>query len=269
LVGPEASSGVKEAGCMSKFGGQLVTGENSHAVSESIVIEDIDDYRGYPTMTQDEIEDWIRRADEKEVQLIVHCNGDAAIDLLIRALKSIRGKTPRPDLRTTIIHSQTIRDEQIDYAADNGIILSFFPIHIEFWGDRHRSLFLGNERAERINPANTAIQKGAKITLHHDAPIAKCGMLSVISAAVNRRTSGGELLGADEKITPYQALCAVTRDAAYQSFEENRKGTLSKGKLADLVILDNNPIKVDPKEIKNIKVLETIKEGVSIYKNEE
>ncbi|MEW2923284.1 amidohydrolase [Muricauda sp. ANG21] len=269
FVQPEGSSEVEKAGCMNEFGGQLVTGETSHTETEKVAIKDFEGYRGYPSMTQEEIEGWIRKADEKGVQLIVHCNGDAAVDVLIGALNNVRGKTPRPDLRTTIIHSQTIRDEQMDYAAENGIILSFFPIHIEFWGDRHESLFLGKERAERINPANTALRKGAKITLHHDAPIAHCGMLPVISAAVNRLTSGGKLLGADERITPYQALCAVTRDAAYQSFEDDRKGTLTKGKLADLVILDENPLKGDPKKIKNIKVLETIKEGVSIYKNKE
>ena len=187
------------------------------------------------------------------------------VDVLIDDLKNVRGDNPRPDLRTTIIHAQTIRDDQMDYAGANGLILSFFPIHVKFWGDRHEQLFLGPERAERINPSNTAIQKGVTITLHHDAPVAQWGMLPVVSAAVNRITSTGKLLGANERISPYQALCAVTRDAAFQSFEEERKGTLTAGKLADLVILDKNPLKIDPLEIENIQVMETIKEGESIY----
>ena len=104
-----------------------------------------------------------------------------------------------------------------------------------------------------------------KLTLHHDAPIAHWGMLPVVDAAVNRVTSSGRLLGPEERITPYEALRAVTKDAAWQYFEEHRKGTLEPGKLADLVILDKDPLMVDPKTIKDIKVLETIKEGKKIY----
>jgi predicted amidohydrolase YtcJ len=224
------------------------------------------DNRGYPGMKQEDVDEWVRKSDEGGFQILAHCNGDAAIDMIINALKKVRGDNPRPDLKTVIIHSQTIRYDQMDYAAENGLILSFFPIHVEFWGDRHRDLFLGPERAERINPSNTALKKGIKVTLHHDAPIAHWGMLPVISSAVNRVTSSGELLGSNERITPYQALSAVTRDAAFQYSESDRKGTLDEGKLADLVILDENPLKVEPMKIKEIDVLETIKEGKTIYK---
>jgi predicted amidohydrolase YtcJ len=90
--------------------------------------------------------------------------------------------------------------------------------------------------------------------------------MMVIWTAVNRVSRNGEVIGADERVSPYQALQAITSSAAYQYFEEDRKGTLKEGKLADLVILDQNPLKVDPMEIKDIKVLETIKEGQTVYK---
>ena len=265
FVQPGESTEFEECACENDFGMVLITGKAEQVEHENHNNLKLNDYRGYASMTQEEVDDWLRKADERGLQLLIHCNGDAAVDILIEALKNVRGDNPRPDLRTTVIHSQTIREDQMDYAAANGLILSFFPIHVEFWGDRHRDLFLGPERAERINPSNTALKKGIKITLHHDAPIAHWGMFPVISSAVNRITSSGKLLGADERITPYQALCAVTRDAAYQSFEENRKGTLSVGKLADMVILDKNPLKIEPENIRNIQVLETIKEGRTVY----
>ncbi len=159
-----------------------------------------------------------------------------------------------------------MRDDQLDFAAKHGLTPSFFPIHVYFWGDRHRDLFLGPKRAARLDPARSALDRGLKITLHHDAPVAGIEMLSVVHAAVNRITTSGKVLGAKERITPFEALRAITADAAWQNFEEKRKGTLEAGKLADMVILSDNPLTVDPMKIKEIRVLETIKEGKTIYK---
>lgn len=129
----------------------------------------------------------------------------------------------------------------------------------------HKALFLGPERAPRIDPARSALQRGMRFTLHHDAPVAGIDMLAVISVAVNRRTTGGDVLGEDQKISAADALRAVTIDAAWQYFEEDGKGSTEPGKLADMVILSTNPLEVDPKTIGDIQVLETIKEGVSVY----
>ena len=257
---------VEEDACANRVGLRLILGEAAQeAAPEEHADESKPVNRGYPGMSQEDIDKWVRTADEKGFPILVHCNGDASIDMLIEAVKKSRGDWPRPDLRTTIIHCQTIRDDQLNFAASNGLVPSYFPIHVVFWGDRHRDLFLGPERAERINPARSALDRGMKLTLHHDAPIAHWGMLPVVDAAVNRVTSSGKLLGPEERITPFEALCGVTRDAAWQYFEEHRKGTLEPGKLADLVILDNDPLAVDPMTIKNIRVLETVKEGKTVY----
>ncbi len=221
---------------------------------------------GYPSMTQEQVDGWLKRCDERNVPMQVHTNGDAATDMLLEAVKKVRAKKPRPDLRTTIIHAQMMRDDQLDFAAKHGLTPSFFPIHVYFWGDRHRDLFLGPKRAARLDPARSALDRGLKITLHHDAPVAGIEMLSVVHAAVNRITTSGKVLGAKERITPFEALRAITADAAWQNFEEKRKGTLEAGKLADMVILSDNPLTVDPMKIKEIRVLETIKEGKTIYK---
>lgn len=223
-------------------------------------------YRGYPSISQEEVSKWLRLTDSKNIQLLVHCNGDAAIDMLIEGIKTVRSVKPRPDLRTTIVHAQTIREDQLDFVASQGLVPSFFPIHVVFWGDRHRDIFLGPERAARISPSRSALDREIKITLHHDAPVASWGMLPVVSAAVNRITTSGKLLGPKERITPYEAFRAVTKDAAWQYFEEHRKGTLEAGKLADMIILDKDPLLVNHKSINDIKVLETIKEGKTIYR---
>jgi predicted amidohydrolase YtcJ len=222
-------------------------------------------HRGYSNMTQEEIDTWLERCDASNVQTQVHTNGDAATDMLIKAVEKVRGDKPRPDLRTTIIHAQAMRYDQLDFAAKHGLTPSFFPIHVYFWGDRHRDLFLGPERAARISPSRSALDRGIKVTLHHDAPIAGIEMLTVAWSAVNRITTSGKELGPEERITPFEALRSITADAAWQNFEEERKGTLEKGKLADMVVLSDDPLAVDPMKIKDIQVLETIKEGGTIY----
>ena len=242
----------------------FVSPESKTDKSEDLVASG-NDKRGYPSMTQEEVDTWVRRCDAANVQIQAHTNGDAATDILIESMKNVRGDKPRPDMRTTIIHAQTIRDDQLDFAAEHGLTPSFFPIHVYFWGDRHRDLFLGPERAARINPSRSALDRNVKFTLHHDAPVAGVDMLTVAWAAVNRMTSGGKRLGPEQRITPFEALCAITVNAAWQNFEEERKGTLEVGKLADLVVLSDDPLAIDPMKIRDIQVLETIKEGKSIY----
>ncbi len=222
-------------------------------------------YRGYPSMTQAQVDVWVRRCDGASIQIQAHTNGDGATDMLIAAVKKARADKPRPDLRTTIIHAQTMREDQLDFAAEHGLTPSFFPIHVYFWGDRHRDLFLGSQRAARINPSRSALDRNIKITLHHDAPVAGIDMLSVAWTAVNRVTSGGKDLGPEERITPFEAFRAITADAAWQNFEEDRKGTLETGKLADLVVLSDDPLAVDPMKIRDIQILETIKDGQTIF----
>ena len=105
-----------------------------------------------------------------------------------------------------------------------------------------------------------------KFTLHHDAPIAGIGMLPVAAASVNRMTSSGKPLGLDQRITAFEALRAITHDGAWQYFQEGRKGTLEAGKVADLVILDADPLAIEPSKMADIAVLETIKDGETVYR---
>jgi len=268
-VQPGGGDELQDCTCDSDTGLRLVLG--SEGKEERAHDHDHargNDYRGYANMTLDEIVSFLRKADDAGIPVIAHCNGDAAIDDLIEAVRKVRGERPRPDLRTVIIHAQTMREDQLNFAANNGLVPSFFPIHVTFWGDRHRDIFLGPERAARISPSRSALDRGMKITLHHDAPVAGCDMLGVVSAAVNRLTTSGKKLGQEQAITPYEAFRAITKDAAWQSFEDHRKGTLEQGKLADFVVLAEDPFAIDPVKIGDIKILETIKAGKTVFAQE-
>jgi len=127
---------------------------------------------------------------------------------------------------------------------------------------------LGPERANRISPTQSALQRGIKFTIHNDAPVVLPNAMRLLWSAVNRRTRTNKILGEDQRITPLEGLKALTIWAAYQHFEENLKGSIESGKLADFAILSDNPLTIDPSLIKDIVVLETIKEGTTIYQKQ-
>jgi predicted amidohydrolase YtcJ len=146
-----------------------------------------------------------------------------------------------------------------------GVIPSFFVLHSFYWGDRHREIFLGPERAARISPARSAELRGLRFTLHADSPVVPMEPLRMLWAAVNRRTTSGRELGPEQRISPQRALRAVTIDAARQHFQQDELGSLEPGKLADLVILSRSPLD-DPAGIDEIRVLETIIGGQSEWR---
>ena len=155
----------------------------------------------------------------------------------------------------------------MDAFKNLNIIASLFPLHTFYWGDWHKEI-IGDSLGNKISPTRTALNKGLKITIHTDAPVALPNLMRVIWTATNRVSRSGSIIGMEESLSPYEALKCITEWSAYQHFEEKTKGTLEIGKLADLVILDSNPLTVDKEKIKDIIVLETIKEGSSVYRRE-
>ncbi|WP_413111728.1 amidohydrolase [Thaumasiovibrio sp. DFM-14] len=222
-------------------------------------------YHGYPIMPQEELNEYAAIAFKHNAHLITHANGDAAAQMLLNAVDHAIELHGDRDHRTTIIHGQTMRLDQVQRAADLDMIGSFFPAHTFFWGDFHRDSVLGPWRASNISPLGWAKEFGLKYTIHMDAPVVLPNQLLNMWTAVNRSTRSGDTLGEWHKLTAYEALEAVTVTAAFQNFEENEKGSLEVGKRADLVILGDNPLDVDPMAIKDISVLETIKDGKTIY----
>jgi predicted amidohydrolase YtcJ len=224
------------------------------------------DYRGYPAFpNESDVLALIDSTYKYNWQILAHCNGDAASDEFIRALRHATDMYGEGDRRPVMVHAQTVREDQLDSMKVLGAIPSYFGMHTFYWGDWHRDETLGMERAYRISPAQSTLRRDMIFTEHHDAPVALPNSLMILHSIVNRTSRSGDIIGPDQRVSPYIALKSITDWAAYQYFEEDRKGTITEGKLADLVILDRNPLKVAASDIMNIQVLETIKEGSHVY----
>lgn len=220
---------------------------------------------GEPTFSQEMVNEMLKKVYDNNLQSTFHANGDAAIDMCLKAHEYAADGNLSKDRRTTIIHAQFARIDHLDKFKEYNMIPSFFTEHTFFFADAHLKN-RGKEQTHFLSPMSTAIKKGLKPTNHTDFNVIPIDQMLVVHTAVNRLSRTGEVIGENERISPYLALKGITDWAAYQYFEENSKGTLKPGKLADLVILDKNPLKVDPKTIQDIKVVETIKKGKSIYK---
>lgn len=222
-------------------------------------------YKGYPALPDDkEVMAVVDTAFANNWQLKIHCNGDAAADQLFRAMLPAVAKYGNKDRRTALIHGQLIRMDQLDSLKKYDIIASLFPMHTFYWGDWYKQI-IGPDKANKISPIKSALNKGLRVTSHTDAPVAFPNLMMILYTTVNRVTRSGTVIGPEERLTPYEALKTITIWGAEQFFEEDKKGTLKAGKVADLVILDKNPLKVDPMTLKDIQVSETIKEGKTVY----
>ncbi len=221
-----------------------------------------DDYRGYPIYPDKAVDAMVKAYLDAGIPVIAHANGDAAADQLIGAVAAAQ---PRSDHRTVMIHAQTVRDDQLDAMRDLGMVPSFFSAHVFFWGDWHRDSVLGPERGARISPTRSAADRGIRFTIHNDAPVVPPDMIRLLWATSARTTRSGVVLGPDQRMTVYESLAAATRNAAYQYFEEGRKGTLAAGKQADLVILSEDPLPVPPEELLRLAVSETWSRGRQVW----
>lgn len=227
------------------------------------------DYCGYPWMKDEQVDAYVRQAVEENRQILVHCNGDAASEQFIQAYEKALGETEKGEgRRPVMIHCQTVRNDQLDRMAKLQMIASIFVGHVWYWGDVHMRNF-GSIRGNHISPVKDALERGLTVNFHQDTPVTKPDMLHSVWCAVNRISRGGQKIGEDQAVSVYDALKAVTRNGAYQYFEEDEKGSIAKGKRADLVILDRSPLEVDPMEIREITVLETIKDGITISRKRE
>jgi predicted amidohydrolase YtcJ len=225
-------------------------------------------FAGYPAMSEAQAVEAVSRAYRNNWQILVHTNGDAAIDQLLRAVRVAAARYPGPDRRTVMIHGQTLREDQVPVLKALGIFPALFPMHTFYWGDWYTSTVLGPERARNISPTGWMRKHGMMFSSHHDAPVAFPDTLRVLSATVNRTTRTGEVLGPEHRVEPMMALKAMTLWAAYQHFEEKTKGSIEVGKLADLVILSDNPLTIDRAKLAELQVMETIKEGKSVYRRD-
>lgn len=227
------------------------------------------DYRGFPVQTEDYVMEMMKKSIHNRWQMNIHANGDEAIEQMIRCYTlALKETGSAEELRPVVIHCQTVREDQLMRMKEIGMIASFFLDHVYYWGDYHYESVLGPERASRISPLKSALNHGISFTLHQDSPVVPPDVIASIHNAVNRQTRSGRILGAEQRITVKEALRAVTIGGAYQIFEEGRKGSIAPGKVADLVVLDRNPLQVPVGELKEIKVLETIKDGAVVFRTD-
>lgn len=225
------------------------------------------DYCGYGTQTDEVVTQYFVDCINLNIQVHTHVNGDEACAQFLRCYKKAIEITGHgAELRPVMVHCQALRKDQLEDVKAVGAVPTFFNDHVAFWGDLHHDQVFGPERAQNISPIGWALEEGIKFTLHQDPPVKMPNQIFAIHTAVNRMTESGRVLGEHQRIPVMEAIKAVTINGAYQYFEEDIKGSIEPGKLADLVILDKNPLEVDKLEIKDIKVLETIKEGNTIFK---
>lgn len=195
----------------------------------------------------------------------IHANGDAAMDMALNAIEYARKETGDSTARPQLIHCQFVRNDQFDRIKRLGASMTFFVTHVYNYGDLHRDVFLGPQRGSRISAIKLAFEKGIPAAMHDDAPVALPNPLFNMWVAVNRKTRSGKVLGPDLRITPRQALAAYTREAAQEFGMEKEIGSLEPGKYADFVVLAEDPLRVDPDHIKDIRIIATVMNGDVTY----
>ena len=220
-------------------------------------------YRGYPLIPQTEVSEWVKKYADLNIPIMAHANGDAAADMLITAIRNAKIKS---DHRTIMIHAQTVREDQLDLMRELKIIPSYFSTHTFYWGDWHRDSVFGRDRAIRISPTKSTLDRDMPFSVHNDAPVVPPDMIRLLWSTTNRMTRSGKILGDQQKISTYDALKAMTLNAAYQHFEDDIKGSIEVGKLADLVVLSEDPLAMPTTSLLNLKVIATYSHGREIFR---
>ena len=225
-------------------------------------------FSGYRQIPDEALDAIFEKYWPTELQVHMHMNGDAAADQALAAIAKAIKKHGMHDHRPVFVHATWLRCDQIEKMKACGAIPSFLTAGIIPGGDAVVKLW-GPERSAGAMASRSFLRAGLPFTYSHDAPVSPVpSILALVDAGVNRLSGSGKVVGSDERVGAYDALRAVTVTAAYQLKEEKTKGTLEPGKLADLVILDKNPLKVEPTTIKDIAVVETIKEGRPVYQRQ-
>ena len=223
-------------------------------------------WRGFSFYPQATIDKYVRMAYDRNIQLFGYSNGDAGIDMMLAAMdKAEAACGAKGDRRSVIAHSIFVRDDQLARYRKKHLIAAMMPTNGWLYGDVYMQT-LGAARATRTSPAQKAVAAGVTTVLHCDCPSSGPSVMASLWCAVTRKTLSGKVLGPKLDLAPYQGLLGFTRNAAFMYHEEGLKGTITAGKLADLVVLDKNPLTVSPDAIKDIAVLETVKSGRTIYR---
>jgi hypothetical protein len=222
-------------------------------------------YLGYSAVTNEQVIDAVDWAFDKNIQILVHSNGEAASDLLLASIERATSKYGPADRRPVLIHGQFLREDQVDAMHRLNVFPSLFPMHTFYWGDWHRDHTVGPVLAENISPTGWVRERGMMFGSHHDAPVAFPDSMRVLDATVTRRTRSGDILGPSQRVDVLTAIKSMTIWPAWQHYEADMKGSIEVGKLADFVILSDDPTAVDVENLDRLRVKATIKEDEVIY----
>lgn len=243
----------------------------SHTAAFKKPYSDKPEDKGFFINSEKQLYRWIVEADKANLQITVHAIGDHAIHSLLNIYERIIIENGKKDRRLRIEHVQHIAIEDIKRFAELGIIASMQPYHAIDDG-RWAEELIGSERIKTTYAFKSLLDAKSTVVFGSDWPVAPASPLNGIYAAVTRRTlddKNSDGWVPEQKITVEQALSAYTTDAAYSSFDEQIKGTLAPGKLADFVILKEDITKIDVNSIKDVQVLKTYIGGVKVYDIEE
>lgn len=271
----QALTGFVEAGCktgtgtsMFRFGPLKMLGDGALGARTAYLTHPYADdpsTQGLSVFTPEAFDQMIGYAHEKGMQVAVHCIGDACLDLVLSSLDKALKKHPREDHRHGIVHCQITRPDQLDSIANNRLhvyaqsIFLDYDIHIV----RER---VGEELASTSYSWKTLMNLGATVSNGSDCPVEMPRVLGGIQCAVTRSDLNGcEPYLPHEALTMREALDSFTKAGAYASFEENVKGQILPGMLADFVVLGASPFEVEPKQIKDIPVLSTWLGGKKVF----
>ncbi len=221
-------------------------------------------WHGQPVTTDEAFQTLARKVHERGWQIFVHANGDAAIDMAIRGFDAL-GIKAADDRRPIVIHSQFMRPDQIPAYARIGVGPSYFSNHTYYFADTHRRNF-PNEVVDFISPFTASRAAGLIPSNHSDYPVTPLDTRAQLWSAMARTSRTGVVSGADQREDAWHALQALTTGPAWQAFEENQRGRIKPGLLADFVVLDHNPLTTPVDDIRAIRVLETVKEGKTIWR---
>lgn len=227
------------------------------------------DSRGLAYMSLAELKKVALERAAKGWQLAIHGNGDAAIDNVLDACEAVRDAgIDMKKVRARIEHCSILHDEQIARMKELDVSASFLIGHVHYWGVAMRDEVFGEAKAELLDRCASVEKAGVGFTIHSDFMVTDPVPLQMIEMAVTRKTwkEPEYVLAPNERISVESAIRALTIEAAWQLYSEHEVGSLERGKLADLVILEQDPRKVAPDEIKYIKVMETWMDGKQVYR---
>ncbi len=221
------------------------------------------DYFGIPpARPQDQLDQMFQTMHDAGWQIATHSNGDREIDMVLTAIERAQAKNPRSDARHRIEHASVMTQALLDRAKKDGVILVF---HSYMWEHGDKLASYGEKRLAMIHPYRTSLDMGIHVAGHSDSTVSAADPLLRIQDMVTRKGSNGIAYGPNQRVSVEEAIAVWTLSGAYTTFEENTKGSIAPGKLADFVVLRADPRKVAPDAIKDIVIDSTYIEGKAVF----